>query len=136
MGKTLIKMKMEKAEFPKQYIINNWSLHYNNFTHLERMQKNYLPSNQHNSFFPSYCLAIYFDNVDYLKKLCSQTKPHLLGAHHLFLLASNAPNCYIYLFEQYKDYFMTSIDDHVQQASNETIKNYLKQQQSSACTIQ
>lgn len=129
MGEALIKIKLKRNGFSKD-ILDAWKTYYD-------LPCYDLPSaDRQNYFFPSYILAVYLDNKNRLQELYSQTEPSLYSTHSLLLKSSHSPNCYIYLFEQYKDYFMMGFDDHLQTASNDVIKNYLKKQQSYSCTIQ
>ncbi len=116
--------------------------------------------NNQTGFFLSYSLALLCDNVNQLKKLCSQTKPNNSGLHSLIhdSIKFNSLNCFKYLFNEYKEnkgteywqeYLNGSYPEIKANDINiiicDTIKNFLDQEKSqkkdttttsSSCTIQ
>jgi hypothetical protein len=137
MGKILIKTEMKICGHSEEQIVENWKLYYDNPSTLECMQ-GLLPLNQHNSFFAFYCLAAQFDDVNRLKKLCLQTQP--TNQEIYFLLGQcqhNAPNCFMYLFDQYKNDGLSPLwcDTYSKNECSETINNCLNKKQPSSCTI-
>ena len=108
--KTLTEIEQKDTRYPR-----NWRYPEEDRFHLKEQREygyptipiyiiNCLPSDQQNAFFPSYMLATAFDNVDRLKQLCLEVMPTIEGADKLLMQSKNdAPNCFKYLFEQYKN---------------------------------
>jgi hypothetical protein len=131
LGEVLYKMLLKNVGTSEEMITDIWESEYNRRL-LPEYIKSLLPSNQQNSFFPSYSLAAKLDDINRLKELCSQTKPTNIGATDLlFLCNDNSPNCFIYLFEEYKKYFKTQaelIDRCCLYTRSKDIKKYLNEQ--------